>query len=163
MLGSSLILLYSAAATGVLCSMEPPSLPPLNLHIRTKRCSCNNWMDKECVYFCHLDIIWVNTGGQTLPYGLGNTQQRRRRSAPRCQCRDATDGNCLKFCRSEARDFAANQSEGEKAVLPGKGFQKAKTSQGRLLRALRKAIAKNMQTADASSQHWFSMTRKKKR
>lgn len=30
-------------------------------HVRTKRCSCNSWDDKECVYFCHLDIIWVNT------------------------------------------------------------------------------------------------------
>lgn len=30
-------------------------------HVRTKRCSCNSWDDKECIYFCHLDIIWVNT------------------------------------------------------------------------------------------------------
>nr|1EDN_A Chain A, ENDOTHELIN-1 [Homo sapiens]1V6R_A Chain A, Endothelin-1 [synthetic construct]5GLH_B Chain B, Peptide from Endothelin-1 [Homo sapiens]6DK5_A Chain A, Endothelin-1 [Homo sapiens]6DK5_B Chain B, Endothelin-1 [Homo sapiens]8HCQ_L Chain L, Endothelin-1 [Homo sapiens]8HCX_D Chain D, Endothelin-1 [Homo sapiens]8IY5_L Chain L, Endothelin-1 [Homo sapiens]8IY6_L Chain L, Endothelin-1 [Homo sapiens] len=21
-------------------------------------CSCSSLMDKECVYFCHLDIIW---------------------------------------------------------------------------------------------------------
>lgn len=28
---------------------------------RSKRCSCSSLMDKECVYFCHLDIIWVNT------------------------------------------------------------------------------------------------------
>lgn len=32
-------------------------------HLRTKRCSCNSWLDKECIYFCHLDIIWVNTPG----------------------------------------------------------------------------------------------------
>lgn len=30
-------------------------------HVRTKRCSCSNWDDKECIYFCHLDIIWINT------------------------------------------------------------------------------------------------------
>lgn len=30
-------------------------------HVRTKRCSCASFLDKECVYFCHLDIIWVNT------------------------------------------------------------------------------------------------------
>lgn len=29
--------------------------------LRTKRCSCNSWEDKECIYFCHLDIIWINT------------------------------------------------------------------------------------------------------
>jgi len=34
---------------------------PLPHRIRTKRCSCNSWLDKECIYFCHLDIIWVNT------------------------------------------------------------------------------------------------------
>ncbi|XP_016856001.2 endothelin-2 isoform X1 [Homo sapiens] len=30
-------------------------------HLRLRRCSCSSWLDKECVYFCHLDIIWVNT------------------------------------------------------------------------------------------------------
>lgn len=28
---------------------------------RTKRCACNSLLDSECHYFCHLDIIWVNT------------------------------------------------------------------------------------------------------
>lgn len=28
---------------------------------RTKRCTCYTYKDKECVYYCHLDIIWVNT------------------------------------------------------------------------------------------------------
>lgn len=40
---------------------EQPAQAPHPHHIRTKRCSCNNWDDKECIYFCHLDIIWVNT------------------------------------------------------------------------------------------------------
>lgn len=34
-------------------------LPPHRL--RTKRCACSSLMDSECHYFCHLDIIWVNT------------------------------------------------------------------------------------------------------
>lgn len=29
--------------------------------VRTKRCACSSPMDSECHYFCHLDIIWVNT------------------------------------------------------------------------------------------------------
>lgn len=45
---------------GLPLSEQPAQAPHLH-HIRTKRCSCNNWDDKECIYFCHLDIIWVNT------------------------------------------------------------------------------------------------------
>ena len=28
---------------------------------RVKRCTCYTYKDKECVYYCHLDIIWINT------------------------------------------------------------------------------------------------------
>lgn len=28
---------------------------------RVKRCTCYSYKDKECVYYCHLDIIWINT------------------------------------------------------------------------------------------------------
>ncbi|MEQ2188901.1 hypothetical protein GOODEAATRI_019697 [Goodea atripinnis] len=28
---------------------------------RSKRCTCYTYKDKECVYYCHLDIIWINT------------------------------------------------------------------------------------------------------
>ena len=28
---------------------------------RQRRCSCENLKDKECVYFCHIGIVWVNT------------------------------------------------------------------------------------------------------
>uniref|UniRef100_A0A3B3UC13 Endothelin 2 n=1 Tax=Poecilia latipinna TaxID=48699 RepID=A0A3B3UC13_9TELE len=59
---------------------------PHQRHIRTKRCSCSNWEDRECIYFCHLDIIWVNTPSKLLPYGLGSSASRRRRSASRCEC-----------------------------------------------------------------------------
>lgn len=42
---------------------HPPGESHLPAAPRTKRCSCNSWLDKECIYFCHLDIIWVNTPG----------------------------------------------------------------------------------------------------
>lgn len=29
--------------------------------MRAKRCACSSLLDSECHYFCHLDIIWVNT------------------------------------------------------------------------------------------------------
>lgn len=28
---------------------------------RARRCTCFTYKDKECVYYCHLDIIWINT------------------------------------------------------------------------------------------------------
>ncbi|KAJ7404936.1 hypothetical protein WISP_142609 [Willisornis vidua] len=28
---------------------------------RARRCTCYTYKDKECVYYCHLDIIWINT------------------------------------------------------------------------------------------------------
>ena len=31
------------------------------VHHRARRCTCFTYKDKECVYYCHLDIIWVNT------------------------------------------------------------------------------------------------------
>ncbi|CAJ1083569.1 endothelin-2-like [Xyrichtys novacula] len=69
--------------------------------VRTKRCSCSSWDDKECIYFCHLDIIWVNTPSKLLPYGLGSSQSgRRRRSADRCECRNPADKTCLGFCHT---------------------------------------------------------------
>uniref|UniRef100_A0A3B1KGY4 Endothelin 2 n=1 Tax=Astyanax mexicanus TaxID=7994 RepID=A0A3B1KGY4_ASTMX len=65
--------------------------------VRTKRCSCNNWMDKECIYFCHLDIIWVNTPSKITPYGLGSPLSRRRRSTKRCECANPSDATCSSF------------------------------------------------------------------
>ncbi|KAM6900046.1 uncharacterized protein FYW49_018173 [Xenentodon cancila] len=74
------------------------------LHIRSKRCSCNNWRDNECFYFCHLDIIWVNTPSKILPYGLGNPLSRRRRSASRCECLNPADKSCHGFCHQSSED-----------------------------------------------------------
>ncbi|KAG7242210.1 hypothetical protein INR49_024256 [Caranx melampygus] len=64
---------------------EPPSgfgLPVMNelkvdsgndvpaQRVRTKRCACSSPLDSECHYFCHLDIIWINTPSKTTVYGL---------------------------------------------------------------------------------------------
>ncbi|XP_064028712.1 endothelin-2 [Pogoniulus pusillus] len=72
-------------------------------HPRTKRCSCNSWLDKECIYFCHLDIIWVNTPGHTAPYGLGSPPRRRKRALGRCECLHSRDSICATFCQPQAR------------------------------------------------------------
>ncbi|KAM5323307.1 endothelin-2 isoform 1-T1 [Glossophaga mutica] len=106
-------------------------------HLRPRRCSCSSWLDKECVYFCHLDIIWVNTPGQTAPYGLGNPPRRRRHSLPgRCECSSARDPACATFCHR--RPWA------ETEATPGTGssadaFQADKTwtPAGELLQRLR--------------------------
>uniref|UniRef100_UPI0037E79477 endothelin-2 n=1 Tax=Semicossyphus pulcher TaxID=241346 RepID=UPI0037E79477 len=66
--------------------------------VRTKRCACSNQMDSECHYFCHLDIIWINTPSKTTAYGLGNALSRRRRSTSRCTCANPNDQNCTNFC-----------------------------------------------------------------
>uniref|UniRef100_A0A3B4XKV8 Endothelin-3 n=1 Tax=Seriola lalandi dorsalis TaxID=1841481 RepID=A0A3B4XKV8_SERLL len=34
---------------------------------RPKRCTCYSYKDKECVYYCHLDIIWINTPDKSRP------------------------------------------------------------------------------------------------
>lgn len=33
----------------------------ISAHHRPRRCTCFTYKDKECVYYCHLDIIWINT------------------------------------------------------------------------------------------------------
>ncbi|XP_018556745.1 endothelin-2 [Lates calcarifer] len=83
---------------------ELPAQAPHSRHVRTKRCSCNNWDDKECIYFCHLDIIWVNTPSKLLPYGLGSPPSRRRRSANRCKCLNPADKTCSGFCQESSHD-----------------------------------------------------------
>ncbi|XP_022430675.1 endothelin-2 isoform X2 [Delphinapterus leucas] len=90
---------------------QPAPLPHARgSHPRPRRCSCSSWLDKECVYFCHLDIIWVNTPGQTAPYGLGNPPRRQRRSLPRrCECYSARDPACATFCHRRPWDISAAQ------------------------------------------------------
>ncbi|XP_023411580.2 endothelin-1 isoform X1 [Loxodonta africana] len=79
---------------------------------RSKRCSCSSLMDKECVYFCHLDIIWINTPEHIVPYGLGSPSRSKRslkdlfptkaaNPRNRCQCTSQRDKKCWNFCQAE--------------------------------------------------------------
>ncbi|XP_069479148.1 endothelin-2 [Ambystoma mexicanum] len=126
-------------------ALEPGLAPAAGpKHLRTKRCSCNSWLDKECIYFCHLDIIWVNTPGQTSPYGLGNPSRRRKRSLSRCECSNSNDGSCSTFCQPRQRHTLGSSTapERKKAALGSRG----KLQRGAmLLRALRAVAFSNSQ------------------
>ncbi|XP_039594627.1 endothelin-1 [Polypterus senegalus] len=65
---------------------------------REKRCTCEVLEDKECVYFCHVGVVWVNTPGKVVPYGVGSYPQRLKRDATRCLCTSSDDTKCLNFC-----------------------------------------------------------------
>uniref|UniRef100_A0A8B9SK46 Endothelin-3 n=2 Tax=Anas platyrhynchos TaxID=8839 RepID=A0A8B9SK46_ANAPL len=81
------------------------------LRRRARRCTCYTYKDKECVYYCHLDIIWINTPERTVPYGLSNYRgsfrgkrstgqnQSTFQSSFRCSCLDTDDKQCTQFCR----------------------------------------------------------------
>ncbi|XP_058407939.1 endothelin-2 isoform X1 [Diceros bicornis minor] len=124
-----------------------PSPRARGSHLRSRRCSCSSWLDKECVYFCHLDIIWVNTPGQTAPYGLGNPPRRRRRSLPRrCECSSARDPTCATFChrRPWAEAVAVPHSEAPTEVLQA---GETRTVAGDLLQQLRDISAAKIRFA----------------
>ncbi|KAM6915081.1 uncharacterized protein FYW49_009974 [Xenentodon cancila] len=70
-------------------------------HRREKRCSCENQKDKECIFFCHIGIVWVNTPSHVVPYGFGSV--RLRRDLRRCFCTDLQDGECLSFCSNRMK------------------------------------------------------------
>ncbi|XP_005155737.1 endothelin-1 [Danio rerio] len=79
----------------LLCQLLKP-------HRRDKRCTCYSYKDKECVYYCHLDIIWVNTPERTVPYGMssyrGSQRARRNAGGQRCTCALHSDQDCTSFC-----------------------------------------------------------------
>ncbi|XP_030276891.1 endothelin-3 isoform X2 [Sparus aurata] len=75
---------------------------------RAKRCTCYTYKDKECVYYCHLDIIWINTPEHTVPYGMSSYKGslRMRRSVgttQRCVCTLHNDSTCSSFCMDRER------------------------------------------------------------
>uniref|UniRef100_V9L1Y2 Endothelin-2-like protein n=1 Tax=Callorhinchus milii TaxID=7868 RepID=V9L1Y2_CALMI len=120
-------------------------------HLRVKRCSCNNFRDKECIYFCHKDIIWINTPGRTVPYGLGSPPKRRKRSSARCQCSNSKDGMCSQFCQSDNRRSSDTPSVGrESRPLHSRGLgdrsQSSAAEGERILHILRRISASNAQT-----------------
>ncbi|XP_013881138.1 endothelin-1 [Austrofundulus limnaeus] len=72
--------ILSVTCSWIFCtalSAPAADVSPLR-HVRNKRCSCASFLDKACVYFCHLDIIWVNTPERVVSYGLGNAPRARR-------------------------------------------------------------------------------------
>nr|XP_057935887.1 endothelin-2 [Doryrhamphus excisus] len=68
---------------------------------RARRCSCENHRDKECIFFCHIGIVWVNTPSKVLPYGFGSG--RLRREVGRCTCTCVHDIHCVGFCATQVR------------------------------------------------------------
>nr|XP_019942046.1 PREDICTED: endothelin-3-like [Paralichthys olivaceus] len=112
-----------------------PAFEPPRPKRRAKRCTCYTYKDKECVYYCHLDIIWINTPEHTVPYGMssyqgslrmkrsaGTDQQRRRRrdaEAQRCVCARRNDSDCSSFCtnRQQRRHLEAQKIHKRRATL----------------------------------------------
>ncbi|XP_044192439.1 endothelin-2 [Thunnus albacares] len=120
---------------------DQTELPASHPHrVRTKRCSCNSWDDKECIYFCHLDIIWVNTPSKLLPYGLGSPLSRRRRSTSRCECANPADKTCSSFCHKSSEDPRTD------VVSPL--IESTKTRSNKLLASLRSVVNSNMAIAN---------------
>ncbi|XP_025870888.1 endothelin-3 isoform X3 [Vulpes vulpes] len=111
------------------------------VHHRARRCTCFTYKDKECVYYCHLDIIWINTPERTVPYGLSNYRGsfRGRRSTglfpqspqpskwtQRCACVQSQDSACLHFCTrtlavSRNSRTATNPDKEEEPASRGNG------------------------------------------
>uniref|UniRef100_UPI0037E78D65 endothelin-2 n=1 Tax=Semicossyphus pulcher TaxID=241346 RepID=UPI0037E78D65 len=122
---------------------ELPAQAPHPHRARTKRCSCSSWDDKECIYFCHLDVIWVNTPSKLLPYGLGSPlSHRRRRSADRCECLNPADKTCSGFCQT--------RSEDPRTHVVGPLVESANTNSNKLLASLRSVVKSNMAMAKES-------------
>uniref|UniRef100_A0A8C9FKM2 Endothelin-1 n=1 Tax=Pavo cristatus TaxID=9049 RepID=A0A8C9FKM2_PAVCR len=109
-----------AGATEV--SAASPQPPAAASHRRDRRCSCSSLLDEECVYFCHLDIIWINTPEKTVPYGLGGPSRSRRSlkdimpemlagASNRCRCASQRDKKCLNFCQTGKDLWAQSTAE----------------------------------------------------
>ncbi|XP_038583746.1 endothelin-2 [Micropterus salmoides] len=101
LLTSTLMLIHqhqasSFSVTSPTAEEGPVEQLPHTAHRREKRCSCENQKDKECIFFCHIGIVWVNTPSHVVPYGFGPV--RLRRELGRCFCTDAQDAECLSFC-----------------------------------------------------------------
>ncbi|XP_044024054.1 endothelin-1 isoform X2 [Siniperca chuatsi] len=87
---------------------------PHTAHRREKRCSCENQKDKECIFFCHIGIVWVNTPSHVVPYGFGSV--RLRRELGRCLCTDKQDAECLSFCSVQRGENAEVKTETDKRL-----------------------------------------------
>ncbi|KAJ3609472.1 hypothetical protein NHX12_023993 [Muraenolepis orangiensis] len=132
---------------------ESPVQTPSPHHVRTKRCSCNNWHDKECIYFCHLDIIWVNTPSKVLPYGMGSPLSRRRRrrnSNSRCECaKGQADAVCSDFCHYSSENPEIVTENPVKAGIHTDSIKD--TGESTLLTSLRSVVSFNPAIAQKKS------------
>ncbi|KAL7393920.1 hypothetical protein ABVT39_017880 [Epinephelus coioides] len=106
--------------------------------VRSKRCACSSPFDSECHYFCHLDIIWVNTPSKTTVYGLGSALSRRRRSTGRCTCANPDDRTCTSFCYHSPEITSPKRS--------------VERHQPNILSILRAAARRSMRARDSPSQ-----------
>ncbi|KAA0708422.1 Endothelin-1 [Triplophysa tibetana] len=107
---------------------SPPVNSSLQMHRRVKRCSCENLKDKECVYFCHIGIVWVDTPSQVIPYGVGSLQVRLRRDVKRCLCTDKRDSKCLQFCSRVQLVFREEHVSVKRNLRHFKGHYKSRLS-----------------------------------
>ncbi|XP_054604212.1 endothelin-1 [Nothobranchius furzeri] len=98
LLANALMLIhqFQAAVMGPVAEEGPLAQLHHTAHRRDKRCSCENQKDKECIFFCHIGIVWVNSPSHVVPYGFGSV--RVRRDLQRCSCSQSQDVQCLTFC-----------------------------------------------------------------
>ncbi|XP_004454346.1 endothelin-1 [Dasypus novemcinctus] len=150
---------------------NPSPTAPWRLR-RSKRCSCSSLMDKECVYFCHLDIIWINTPEHIVPYGLGSPSRSKRslkdlfpiktaNPRNRCHCASQKDKKCWNFCQAGKELWTQdtvekgwnNHKKGKDSSKLGDNHKKGKESskhqelvEGRKMRRL-EAISNSIKTS----------------
>ncbi|XP_031137238.2 endothelin-1 [Sander lucioperca] len=97
--------------------------PPHSTHRREKRCSCENQKDKECIFFCHIGIVWVNAPSHVVPYGFGSV--RLRREIGRCLCTHTRDTECGNFCSVQTQTQEENAATKRKTDKQLKRYQAA--------------------------------------
>lgn len=140
-----IIIVVLHESCGIPFSSQTQSPAADSKHVRVKRCSCNSWDDKECIYFCHLDIIWVNTPSKVLPYGLGSPLSRRRRSIYRCHCADRHDTTCSAYCYK--------RSENPKIDVTKSVEKSSRLSNNKLLQSLRYVVKSNTKKLASAEKH----------
>ncbi|XP_032399757.1 endothelin-2 [Etheostoma spectabile] len=114
---------HQASSLSVTADESPPAQPPHSTHRREKRCSCENQKDKECIFFCHIGIVWVNTPSHVVPYGFGSV--RLRRELGRCLCTRTQDAECVHFCSVQAQTQEENAVTKRKTDKQLKRFRAA--------------------------------------
>ncbi|XP_034436618.1 endothelin-1 [Hippoglossus hippoglossus] len=127
LLTASLMLFHQNQASAVSVTSPPAKEGPLvqlnhTAHRREKRCSCENQKDKECIFFCHIGIVWVNSPSRVVPYGFGSV--RLRRELRRCFCTNTQDHECMSFCSVHT------QTEGENTEVKKTTDQQLKRHRG---------------------------------